>query len=585
MQLKFFDSPAARKIFLTTSLLVGLSISFIVFVLFLQTSVVSRGRLIFAAVLFILMAGTHYFIALRWVNPKLHVIYQNEPGVIVVCLILPLLFLPLIYNPPSYPISPLLRNWTDIAIQFESAANSQSVRFYASDIKLINEKNAIDVQAFNAVGDWQSTGEVFVLKPGSIASLQWVGTVAQSATLTILAPPTDGLLTVYWDRTKTIIELKGGAQRQVVLARKFSIPFAVSVSFFVAEYILLVIIFLVITIFLKDRIVLGARLKRIGFYYWLIFIAVLLSVVLVRIQVESLNGGAAYITSVQMTRHLDILRGQAPNPWQYRILSEIVAEFFIFIFSFLPLQRAVVLGFIVFRVLQNIVIFLVAFALYKRLSHSNGMALLGIVLLAGTMRGAFYDADLAFNTYFDVIFYLLAALLILNRHYFWVVILTVFASLNRETSGLIPFLLLAAILNDNQPAKKNLTPFFISLAVFFAVFSALRFLIPDRPLFIPYGQPPGPALLIYNLTREFTWNQLFQTLGLIPIIGMLFYFTWPSLWRNYFLVLCPVWFAIHIWASVVGETRLFLVPQALIFIPGSLFALKYVKAFNQLREA
>ncbi len=308
----------------------------------------------------------------------------------------------------------------------------------------------------------------------------------------------------------------------------------------------------------------------------------------VKLQIDSLHGRTSFLNGGQLQRHDDVLTGQAPNPWQYRVLSEIVAEGFIDLFRFLRVPDPIGLGFVSFRVLQNIAVFLLAFALYHQTSTSKLLPFIGVVLLACTIKNGFYDNDLSFNTYFDVIFYLAAVLLILRRHYFWVALLMLPAALNRETSGVIPFLMLAALLDNLQFLQKKYIPVYLAIAIFALVFIGLRFLYPDRPIYIPYKQTPGYQLLLYNLTRAFTWNQLFHTLGFAPLLGFIFFFVLPNLWQRFFLVLCPVWFGIHAFLSVMGETRLFFVPQAIIFIPAVLFILEYFRrlelAKNKLQD-
>ena len=146
----------------------------------------------------------------------------------------------------------------------------------------------------------------------------------------------------------------------------------------------------------------------------ILLLALILAVVTVKLQLDSLHGGMSFLYSGQLQRHDDVLTGQAPNPWQYRVLSEIVVEGFIDLFRFLRVQDPISFGFIVFRLLQNIAIFLLAFALYRQTSTSKLLPFIGIVLLACTIKNGFYDNDLSFNTYFDVIFYLAAVLLILE---------------------------------------------------------------------------------------------------------------------------------------------------------------------------
>jgi hypothetical protein len=154
------------------------------------------------------------------------------------------------------------------------------------------------------------------------------------------------------------------------------------------------------------------------------------------------------------------------------------------------------------------------------------------------------------------------------------------AALNRETSGAIPFLMLCALLDNLRWFQKKYVPVYFSIVFFAFIFIGLRFLYPDRPIYIPYKQTPGYQLLLYNLTRSFTWDQLFHTLGFAPLLSLIFFFILPDLWQRFFLVLCPVWFGIHAFLSVMGETRLFFVPQAIIFIPAVLFVLEYFRGLE-----
>ncbi len=205
-------------------------------------------------------------------------------------------------------------------------------------------------------------------------------------------------------------------------------------------------------------------------------------------------------------------------------------------------------------------------------------------MLACTIKNGFYDNDLSFNTYFDLIFYLAAVVLILRRHYFWVALLMLPAALNRETSGVIPFLMLAALLDNLRFFQKKYIPGYLAIGIFALVFIGLRFLYPDRPIYIPYKQTPGYQLLLYNMTRSFTWDQLFHTLGFAPLLGLIFFFILPNLWQRFSLVLCPVWFGIYAFLSVMGETRLFFVPQAIIFIPAVLFILEYFQGLEPAKK-
>ncbi len=575
-----------RRISIVASILVGLGAAFGVYVLFLQTSVISLSRLAFAFVLFIAVAIANYFFTTHYLKDGLTNILVHKPYVVSLCFLLPLLFLPLFYAMPTYPINPLLRPWTDVAVQYDVHTDSRALDFSKSDIRLQIDKDVLDARSFRVVGIWTSSADTFSLDPGMSASLQWVGTASASMLLTLQAPAATGSVTIYWDQSRSVFELSPDASKQIIMAKKFNTPWGVGVLLNLSIYIFIVWLLFVLTALLNGKFNFIKWLERAGSSkVLLVLLAIILAVLTVKLQLDSLNGGAdSYIHGTQLSRHEAILNGQAPNPWQYRVLSEYVAEGFVRFFQLLKVQDAISFGFISLRLLQNIAVFLLAFALFKKVSGSNVFALLGMLLLASSMKNAFYDNDLSFNTYFDLIFYLLAVLLILNRKYYWLVLVTIFAALNRETSGLIPFLALAALVNEELPLFKKLLPFLFSGLAFAAVFIGLHVLYPGRPLYIPYEVAPGLPMLIYNVTRAFTWTQLFFTLGLIPVIGLLFIFEWPRLWQYFFLIMIPAWFAIHFVLSIAGETRLFLVPQTVIFIPGVLFSIKYLINHKDTKE-
>jgi len=310
---------------------------------------------------------------------------------------------------------------------------------------------------------------------------------------------------------------------------------------------------------------------------------ILFSILTVYLQVMALEKPFMYYLEqgLQIQRHSAVLQGTAPNPWQYRILADYLVEGAIQFFKNLSIQHPVGSAFIAFRFVQNVLIFWLTYLYYRKLDLSPAHALTGLVLLAWGMTYAYYDSDLQFNTYFDIIFYLLAGLLILHKKVVWLIPLMVFAALNRETSGLIPFMALALILpwragSDENKGQKATTLVIVAIAlgVFTVIFFALRLIYPHQPISTPYGHTMGLDLLRYNLFRGITWAQLFATLSIIPVLALLAYKKWPPALTIFFWVIVPVWFLIHPFTSVMAETRVFLVPQALVFIPGALFLLK-----------
>jgi hypothetical protein len=553
--------------------LFGAAAAFLAYALFLQTAAVSTARLLAMLVLFVVASFAHYRLATRWLADPLG--RPEAPRRIGLAVLLVALFFPLLYRPPAYPLSPLLRPWTDLAVQFEAPAGSQPLALAPDNVKLIMGKQVLNAGAFELAGAWHASGTQLELAPGATASLRWTGTLPETTVLSVRPPATGADLTVYWDGARTTLQLTPGQQAPVVINQKAPLPWGYNLAFLASCLVLAALAAAWLNVLFGARLALQRRIEALKAPAWaVVLLSIALAALTVGLQVKSLNGGLQHLTTTQLARHTAVLQGQAPDPWQYRVLSEYVAEGMLRLFQAFAIPGAVSAAFLSLRLLQNTAIFLAAFALYRKITGSNALALLALLLLTGSMLNAFYDNDLSFNTYFDLLFYLLCMLFVLGRKYQAVVILTVFAALNRETSGLIPLVMAGAIYGaDTRPGLRKYMPVLFSLAIFIGVFAGLRLLFAPRPLYIPYRHAPGIPLLLYNLTRSFTWQQLLATLGLAPLVGLLFFSSWPALWQRLFVIICPLWFLVHSFASIMGETRLFLVPQAIIFIPGVLFAL------------
>lgn len=562
---------------LLLSLGLGLAVSFLAYAWFLQTPVVSRARLALSLLLFVCVAFAHYLVSRAWVLGKPSARDSQAASCIAAGMILAGVFLPLLVKLPAYPQSPLLRPWTELAVQFALAPDSPPAIIPENDVKLAVAQETLNATAFVEVGGWERAGTSLRLDPGNTAALQWTDTAPEAVTLSIQPPAVDGTLTVYWDGLRSTVPLQSVNQKPIVITKKFVFPWGYGLAysaslFFVCGWTLGV---LAIALWRPAVRLFQVARPAVSSPWVAAVLALGLGALTVQLQVNSLQGGVDFLTTQQWVLHNDVLAGRAPNPWQYRVFPELVAELFVRLCRSLSSPNAIAFAFIALRLLQNVAIFLTGYALYRRIVSSSALALLGILILAGSMKNAFYDSDLSFSTYFDVLAYLLCARLLLSQHYWGVVVLTFFAAANRETSGLIPFMLAAAIWNGKpRPGFRHQIPFLLSLSIFAAIFLGLRLLFPERPPYIPYKHAPGFPLLLYNLSRQFTWSQLFRTLGLIPLLGLAGLPSWPRLWQRWLLVVCPIWFAVHALAGIMAETRLFLVPQALVFIPGTLFVLR-----------
>lgn len=282
----------------------------------------------------------------------------------------------------------------------------------------------------------------------------------------------------------------------------------------------------------------------------------------------------------QILRHKNMLAGTSAffNPWQYRILSTYLLETVIVIFSKIPFLNHDYIPYFFLRFLQNIAIFYVAYKYYQALRlKSNYLIMLGILLLGYNMSNSVFQSDLSFNTYFDILFYLLAGYLILINREHWVILVIILAAFNRETSVLIPFMLIFSSVDFKMKKVMNIKRFktgIYSLLIFVIIFVGLR---------IYYGMPPAQGIhgmtspidfLKFNLSFFKLYPLLFGTLGIIPLIVIIKFKSLNHFLKLLLLLIVPVWFIVHLLKSTVVETRLFLVPQALIFVPAILFIIE-----------
>ncbi len=276
----------------------------------------------------------------------------------------------------------------------------------------------------------------------------------------------------------------------------------------------------------------------------------------------------------QWARHADVMQGTALSPWQYRVFSPWVNQMAIDWFQTTGVDHPKAAGFLSVRWVQNFLILGCAAWFYRRLGLADGAVLLGISLLALSMSRAVYDSDLSTNTYFDVLFFLLAGLLVLNDRRLWVVPVVAVAAFNRETSALIPALVLVGGLRpggEGRPGREKLVIAAAGWCVFTVVFLGVRAVLGERELFEPYGISVGLERLFANLTSSVGWLELTLTFGLVPLLSIAALSVAPRVLRDIWFLIVPAWIAVHLVVAVAAETRLFLVPMALVFIPCVLF--------------
>jgi hypothetical protein len=277
-----------------------------------------------------------------------------------------------------------------------------------------------------------------------------------------------------------------------------------------------------------------------------------------------------YIKTVQERRHYDVLEGRAPNPWQYRILAEWVSEGFLRAARALDVQAPELWAFLGLRFLQQCALFPLALLYYRRLGIDTRGGLVGIAMLAWGMSHSISNSDLSFNTYFDVTFYLLGGLLILAERWAWLLPLTLVGSFNRETIGLLPLLAAWPVAARGRRgwSAVPLRTLAACLAVYTAVFFGIRLHFGWRPY--DWGWEVGGPTYAMNLFDTRTLGLLAATLSILPLLMLLRWRELPAVLRGFFWILVPAWLLIHFGLARMKETRLLLVPLALVFVPAAL---------------
>jgi hypothetical protein len=212
------------------------------------------------------------------------------------------------------------------------------------------------------------------------------------------------------------------------------------------------------------------------------------------------------------------------------------------------------------------------------------------MFLSLAMGNAVIASDLTFNTYLDNVFYLLTACIILyKKNPLWLLPLTLFAAFNRETAMLIPFLYFISQTDFSNFRLKTFNIKSIQFPdykvwlltvwlyiIFAAVFIGVRIYYGYVPA-QSWKAPSGIPMIKLNLFSAVGVKAYFEMIGLfsvIPLIILYKFKRFPLQLRVWFLALVPLWFAVHIYSVVIYQTRLFLVPVIIVFMPMMLWLIE-----------
>jgi len=277
------------------------------------------------------------------------------------------------------------------------------------------------------------------------------------------------------------------------------------------------------------------------------------------------------LTTGVFGQHMLVLRGEAGNPVQYRALPEYLWDWLIRLQTARGSGDPIYTSLEVLRYSQNLLLFCLAYAYFRKLGLALQTAMLGMAVFTLMLTSAVAPNWMRLSSNFDASFYLMAALLILARRDWWIVPLSVVAAINREASGFIPFMLLAARIPElavRNTRTRVLVIVGTAVAVWLVVYAALRLLYPPQPLVTDTGW----VAIQLNLLRETSWMNLFGTFGILPLVALMGYRWWPPLLKTWFWLIVPLWISVHVLSALINESLLFTEPTVLILLPAALFA-------------
>lgn len=557
-----FEFFLSQPILVLISVAVSASASLWVYIYYFQRFGLSLYRLI-AAVIIIGFLACLVFLSLRFF---LWSFFENNNKQILKTLgfwaVVSALFVPYLFPTPNYPTSPLFQKTSNLEVRV-SFPEDEDGEVQLKGVWLAFDDRKFSYLDFKASEEWTVRSERYFIDSSLQGSLFWKGKIGERAKLTVFPMDKEANVTVLWDGVESSSSL---VDKPVSFSKKNETPSWYYILFVLAQFIVICFsFFLFFTLFESiERL----NEKRAVIYLFLLSSSVLL--VYAHFQSDDITNRF----DLQIGYHQGVLAGNAPSPWQYRVFSEWVLAGIISLLKPLGYEQAFYSASLFIRIIQNILIYSMSFYYFQKLNFTDSMSLIGTIFLGGSLLNSYYNTGFSLNTYNDVIVYLGAVILILNHSFVWLPFLMIVGALNRETSGVVPFLALSAL---PQVGSRKSAVIFSGLAFFIwvIIFISLRLNYPPREIFVPYGNQPGIPLLVFNLFPP-AFFTFFRSFSVIPILGMVVWRRWPAYLKRFFIILVPIWVFVHLVASVISETRLFLVPYLLIFLPAFLLFLENV---------
>ncbi len=261
--------------------------------------------------------------------------------------------------------------------------------------------------------------------------------------------------------------------------------------------------------------------------------------------------------------HQGVLAHTATAPDRYRLLAPLIVEGPVAMLErWMPRDAAFDRVYAVFYVVAMTALLWSLFA-SLRVWFTDEQALIGVLLVASTLRITIRQHDYAPFSYVEPTFFALGLLAILNERRVWLGVLVAIAAFNRETGIFLVFLFAAT----QSPTRRNLQMTGVYLAIWAAVFIGVRLYGGEAERYweierIWRTNISQPGLTIYNVTAF---------LGVMWLLAVVGFSRAPVFVRRAALVIPAYAGVVAVW-GLWWEVRL-LLPLLPLVLPLALSAL------------
>ena len=281
--------------------------------------------------------------------------------------------------------------------------------------------------------------------------------------------------------------------------------------------------------------------------------------------------------------HMQIIQGNAPSPYQYRVLIPFIADTFTHLFELiLPMQYSFTLAYIILNVIAISLLLMSAYALLSCWYHWQ-YALIGTLFISSVVTLTYFEHYYQPWSFWEAAFYTLALYLMVNGQKGWLILVVTLAVLNRETGILIlPAFFFTSVVGESMNRlddyhKPELFWFLLYGIIGVVILLAVHLLRPADRSLETVTQIFANNIAISNLAKALLNWGLF--LGIFWVFAIYGYPKAPIFFRRTILV-----FIIHIPLILIWgywrEVRMLiphyiaLIGLGLAVLPGSLQPMK-----------